>query len=286
MRKSFPVTIPAGGSWPGVTDGAPGADSIRAYRYIRFHNRGLADVIVGLDGKVQNSAVDYWEYVPAGARITRNVGGEHDEPAHGLNLTNIDPVNTAVLRVEISDSPIIDIDHAQLGGTSAAPTVVQGAQTPGDGIATPVDAQDSRAWIELFGATTSSLARQGSLTGSQLIGTMPATATEGTAAATAAAAAVCTATIAAVAAKFGYLEGFDVTLGQATAAALSAVAVTGLASGTLTYEVQQTTGAGATLVIRYARPLRSSAVNTAITVTCPATTSGGVPAVVAYGWTN
>jgi hypothetical protein len=295
-----------------VTDGAPNIDAIRPYRFIRIHNRGTASVAVGLDGKVQNSPLDYWDLVPAGARITRNVGGEKDEPARGLSLLNIDAVNTAALRVEISDSPIIDIDHGQLTGVAIPGVnpvpaggsgigavqafmagVAAGTLTPLASVAAMFHTgagTDSPLGIGGFllrpDQTAMNVMREGQFTGSQLTSGMPGTATEGTAAATASAAAICTATVAAVAAKFGYLEGFDITIGAPAAAALSAIAVAGLLAGTLTYEVQQATGVGSTLSLRFPRPMRSSAVNTPITVTVPATTNGGVPAVVAYGWTN
>jgi hypothetical protein len=125
----------------------------------------------------------------------------------------------------------------------------------------------------------------GQAPGTAAVSTMPAAATDGSASATGAAAASVTATLAAVAAKFGYCEGFDVTIGAATAAALSACTVTGLQGGTLTYQVQQETGAGATLSIRFPRPQRTSAVNTAVVVNVPATANGGAPSVTVFGWT-
>lgn len=108
--------------------------------------------------------------------------------------------------------------------------------------------------------------------------------------AVAAAAAQAQASLPGVAGRTTYIEGFDVTIGAGTtAASISAVAVAGLttangSSGTLTYEVQQETTAGATLSIRFPTPIPASAANTAITVTVPATVNGGVPAVTAFGY--
>lgn len=100
--------------------------------------------------------------------------------------------------------------------------------------------------------------------------------------------AAATATLAASATKFNYLTGFEITGGGATAAALVAVTVTGCAGGTLTYTFAVPAGAavGATpLVVQFPKPLKSSAVNTAIAVSAAAFGAGNTnAAAVAHGY--
>lgn len=89
------------------------------------------------------------------------------------------------------------------------------------------------------------------------------------------------ATIAAVAAKLNYINGFSCTAGGATAAAVVNVTVTGLLGGTLTYSFATPAGAtaGSTpLVINFPDALPASAVNTAIVVTMPALGAGNTNA--------
>lgn len=286
MRKSFPVTIPPGLTWPGVSDGAPNIDAIRPYYFIRFHNRGSADVAVGLDGKVQNSPLDYWDYVPAGARITRNIGGEKDEPARGLSLLNVDPVNTAVLRVEISDSPIIDIDHSQLSGSSSVPTVVAGIQTPGDAVATPADLLDVRVFQELLTAAgTWRSAREGQLPGSQVDSAIPAGAVIANGSASTTTGTTLTASVAAAGGLTSYLLGFDASVGAGAAVGTVLVTSTAGLATTLRYAITTTTTLGMLISIRFAVPLPASAVNTAITLQLPAIGgAAGVNALTVYGF--
>jgi hypothetical protein len=148
VRKSFPITIPPGLTWPGVADGSTQTDAVRPYRFLRIDNRGAAAVVVGLDGRPGSAPVDYWDLVPAGSRVVRNVGGEHDAPARALQLLNIDPVNTASLFAEISDSPIIDIrSDLKTGLPGGTPTVVGGTRTPAAGLAAPSDALDVLSFV-------------------------------------------------------------------------------------------------------------------------------------------
>ncbi len=95
----------------------------------------------------------------------------------------------------------------------------------------------------------------------------------------------------AVAGKTNYLEGFDVTGGGATSAAIIEISVTGLAAGTLKYEMNVLAGvtgpmnAQGGVFIRFPEPLPASGLNTAITVTVPSFGSGNTNAsVVAYGF--
>jgi hypothetical protein len=99
------------------------------------------------------------------------------------------------------------------------------------------------------------------------------------------------ATLAATAGKTNFLEGFDITGGGATAASIIEVSVTGLAAGTLKYELNILAGvtgpmnAQGGFSVRFPEPLPASGVNTAITVTCPSFGAGNTNAsVVAYGF--
>jgi hypothetical protein len=101
------------------------------------------------------------------------------------------------------------------------------------------------------------------------------------------------ATLPAVAGKTNYLEGFDVTGGGATAASVIEVSVTGLAGGTIKFELNILAGvtgpmnAQGGFSVRFPEPLPASGLNTAITVTVPSFGAGNTNAsVVAYGFTK
>ncbi len=100
-----------------------------------------------------------------------------------------------------------------------------------------------------------------------------------------------TATIAAVAGRMNYIEGFDVTGGGATAASLINVTVTGLAN-TLNYQLAVpagvTTDLGTSrLTVRFPSPIPASALNTAINVVVPSFGAGNTgEAVTIYGFTQ
>jgi hypothetical protein len=101
-----------------------------------------------------------------------------------------------------------------------------------------------------------------------------------------------TATIAAVANRMNYIEGFDITGGGATAASVIDVTVTGL-TNTLHYEVNILAGvtgpvnAQGGLFIRFPSPMPASATNTAINVVCPSLGAGNTNAAVTiYGFTQ
>ena len=100
--------------------------------------------------------------------------------------------------------------------------------------------------------------------------------------------ATATATIPAAAAKLGYITGFEVTGGGATAGSVVSLTITGLLGGTATYSVAVPTGAilGLTpLIVEFLQPLPASAVNTAIVVSLPALGAGNTnAAVVAHGF--
>lgn len=96
------------------------------------------------------------------------------------------------------------------------------------------------------------------------------------------------ATIPAVAAKTNYITGFTVTGSGATAALPVVVTIAGLAGGSITFSYGAALGALVTnqpLIVTFPAPIAASAVNTAITVTCPALGAGNTNNVVnAFGF--
>lgn len=85
-----------------------------------------------------------------------------------------------------------------------------------------------------------------------------------------------------------YLTGFEVTGSGATAALPVTVTVTGLLGGTRHYTYNFAAGVlvgNTPLIVEYTSPLPASAINTPITVSCPASGSGGTNnTVVAHGF--
>jgi hypothetical protein len=100
--------------------------------------------------------------------------------------------------------------------------------------------------------------------------------------------AVAAATIPAVAGKTAYIGGFDITGAGATAALIVNPTLAGIISGTRTYVYGAVAGAALmnqTLSIRFHPAIPASAVNTAITVSCPALGAGNTNnATHAYGY--
>lgn len=91
------------------------------------------------------------------------------------------------------------------------------------------------------------------------------------------AAATATATIPAVAGKTTYLSGIIITGAGATAASVVNPTITGLAGGTMTLTLPVVAGAtlgNAPIFIDFDPDMPSSAVNTAITLTCPSLGAG------------
>lgn len=99
---------------------------------------------------------------------------------------------------------------------------------------------------------------------------------------------VAAATIPAVAGKTAYITGFDITGAGATAALIVNPTLTGIISGTRTYVYGAVAGAALmnqNLSIRFHPPIPASAVNTAITASCPALGAGNLfSAAHAYGY--
>lgn len=85
--------------------------------------------------------------------------------------------------------------------------------------------------------------------------------------------AVAAAALPAVAGKTNYLNGFEISGSGATAGLPVAVTITGLLGGTLTYIYSAAIGAlvpNTPLNVKFPTPIPASAVNTAITISCPA----------------
>lgn len=96
------------------------------------------------------------------------------------------------------------------------------------------------------------------------------------------------ATMPATAGKTNYLDGFDVTGAGATAGGVGAVTVTGLAAGTIIYNLVVPAGVTTSIIplqVRFNKPLPASAANTAIVVTVGAFGAGNTSSVAtAYGF--
>lgn len=91
------------------------------------------------------------------------------------------------------------------------------------------------------------------------------------------------ASLAAVSGKTNYITGFQVTASGATGALVVNVTVTGVITGTMTYTFvfpAGATAAAAPLTVSFPRAVPASAANTAITVSCPASGTGGTNAAV------
>lgn len=85
--------------------------------------------------------------------------------------------------------------------------------------------------------------------------------------------ATATASIPAVAGKTAYVAGFDITGSGATAASVVSPTLAGILGGTATYTLAVVAGAtlgNQVLRVTFTPPFPASAVNTAITLSCPA----------------
>jgi hypothetical protein len=103
-----------------------------------------------------------------------------------------------------------------------------------------------------------------------------------TASSTGAASAI-TASLPGVAGKTTYITGFQVTGGGATGASIIVVTVTGLVTGTNSYDVGVVAGATAgtpNLIVTFPTPIPASAVNTAIVVNVPSFGAGNTNSAV------
>lgn len=96
--------------------------------------------------------------------------------------------------------------------------------------------------------------------------------------------AIAAASLPADAAKTNYLTGFEISAAGATVGLPVIVTVTGVLGGTLSYIFAAPAGAlvlAQPLAVNFPRPLQGAAVNTAITVSCPALGVGNTNAAAA-----
>lgn len=100
--------------------------------------------------------------------------------------------------------------------------------------------------------------------------------------------AIATATLPAAIGKQTWITGFEVTGTGATGVLVVTVTITNTISGTLSYTyvfVAGVTTANQSLIVEFTKAIPSSAVNTTIVVTCPASGAGGTNNVVnAHGY--
>lgn len=100
--------------------------------------------------------------------------------------------------------------------------------------------------------------------------------------------ATATASITSDTATFAYLSGFEITGSGATSALIVTVTVTGARTGTLHYVYAAVAGVtliNQSLIVAFNPPLKSTAKNTSITVSCPALGSGNTAnSVVVHGY--
>jgi hypothetical protein len=93
------------------------------------------------------------------------------------------------------------------------------------------------------------------------------------------------ASLSAVASKTNYITGFSVTTQGGSAAAGGAVTITGIITGTLTFEVGAAAGNPVQVYVQFPSPIPASAANTAITLTVPALGANtGAAACTIYGY--
>lgn len=105
-----------------------------------------------------------------------------------------------------------------------------------------------------------------------------------TASATGAAAAIVTATLPGVANKTNYLTGFVATSTNPASTVSGTITITGCVGGTLSFQFVESNTFGGEMIVSFPYPIPASAVNTAITVTIPAITSGGAGGLVVTGF--
>jgi hypothetical protein len=192
------------------------------------------------------------------------------QPLQATDGTHTEPIGDAYARASFVS---LAAEAVKAGATAAANSVLQGAEF--------------LAYGSLLALTTG---QQGPLqcdvTGTLKTGVVPlgTPVYNGSGASGGATAAV--ATLAAVAAKMTYLDGFDIDGLGATAGSAIAVTIVGLLGGTLTLEVG--IPAGVTTPFAYSKrfnpPLQASGTNVAIVVTAPSFGSGNTQSsCTAYG---
>ena len=140
-------------------------------------------------------------------------------------------------------------------------------------------ARSDHAYTGVYNATALTLTDQEGAAvaldakGNTTISPIPAGATQLSAFSGNVANAVATATLAGVAGKTTYINGFSLTGAGATAGLSVTVTVAGVIGGTVSYTYSAATGAtvaNTPILEDYAFPVPASATNTAIVVSCPA----------------
>lgn len=111
-----------------------------------------------------------------------------------------------------------------------------------------------------------------------LIGTSVTASNTGTAAAGA------SATLSGTTGATTYIAGFICTSGAPGSTRTEVVTVTGVISGTMSYQFVESSAYGGQLIVFFPEPVPASASNTNIVVTIPGDASGAAVAVVAYGF--
>ena len=113
MRRRDLAVIAAGQTWPeNPGSGGSGTPVKDPYSWVRFDNRGLADVAVSLEGPVHAplgvaDPQKWWDKIRAGERRTRNTGLPR---ATEMHLLNLDSVNQAVVWIEYDTETIVDLE--------------------------------------------------------------------------------------------------------------------------------------------------------------------------------
>ncbi len=96
-----------------------------------------------------------------------------------------------------------------------------------------------------------------------------------------------TATLTGAAGKFTYLTGIEITIIDTATAGSAELSLSGVVGGPLVYEInaQGTVGVESPIIVPFAMPIQSSAVNTSIVATLPTLGAGtGKVSVVAHGY--
>jgi len=174
---------------------------------------------------------------------------------------------------------------------SIAVTLFASNSVNGPLINPPADAGGSQqslytsSYPEIFNGTSFDRARSAGFTTGIAGVAMTATGTPITASANGASTSNVVATLASAASKTTYITGFDVTcLAEATTAANTTIVISGIITGSQTYEFTQATLVQSAKVRSFAQPIPASASVTAIVVTLTGVTGGGTCSVNAEGF--
>ena len=144
MRRRFLVEVGPGKTWPenpGVSGGS-GTSAVDSFSWIRWDSRGLADVVLSIDGAIEApggtpNPRQYFDYIPAGETNVRNIG---KPAATELHFFNVDATNNALLWIELDTEPIVDLgntrillDRSKKGIQTANPLAIEVVDGSGSG---------------------------------------------------------------------------------------------------------------------------------------------------------